>query len=156
MIILSHRFFIAREHWAGFEECCRGHAGSMTGASGCYHRCLVRGSDGGVSHVLHSIWGSLEAFQAWSRSHAWVPAEPGDWRGALYAPVQVEIQIYPLGDFPTKLRLANSGRSWNPARKPTAASPRAAAPVPPWRPRVRNGFSTALPPLVLTSCAPLD
>ena len=95
MIVVTERFFVAREQWASFEEHCRRLTRIMAGRRGCYHHCLVRGQDGSASHVLHSIWESLELFRAWTRSDSFVLAANGALTASFHAPRQAEIQLFP-------------------------------------------------------------
>lgn len=97
MILVTERFFVAKEQWAAFESQCRTLAGIMAGKSGCYHQCLVRGSGGFPSHILYSAWESLERFREWTRSDAFVLAASGTGSPSFIAPKQTEVQVVPTG-----------------------------------------------------------
>jgi heme-degrading monooxygenase HmoA len=95
MIVVTERFFVEEARWAASEEQCRGLAQAMAGRRGCFHHCLVRARDGSASHVLYSIWESLEAFRAWTRSETFVLAANGAGTASGLPPRQAEVQLLP-------------------------------------------------------------
>jgi heme-degrading monooxygenase HmoA len=104
MIIVTERFFLAQEQWAPFEEHCQRLGAIMAGQRGCYHHCLVRGPVGSASHILYSLWESLERFQQWTRSDAFVLAANGALAASFLAPRQAEVQIlFPMRPRPSGL-----------------------------------------------------
>ncbi|MBI2312460.1 MAG: antibiotic biosynthesis monooxygenase [Betaproteobacteria bacterium] len=97
MILVTERFFVAKEHWAAFEAQCRTLAAIMAGRSGFYHQCLVRGCGEFPSHIRYSAWESLERFREWTRSDAFVLAASGTVSPSFIAPKQMEVQLVPTG-----------------------------------------------------------
>ena len=76
MFIAMNRFRIARGREEAFEALWRSRESHLDGVPGFREFHLLRGvtSDAETLYASHSVWESREAFEAWTRSEAFVKA----------------------------------------------------------------------------------
>lgn len=77
MIVVEEYFSILPAWRDAFDARCSTLAGLMACRRGCRRVEVARSANGPASHLLWSVWDSLEAFRLWTRTNAFVLTASG-------------------------------------------------------------------------------